>query len=425
MLTFLTLLLGVVWGQQTLELNAPAGTAAVEIFLDGNSLARRHRPPWTFLVDLGPAPAPHHLDAVAFDARGTEIGRVRQKLNVPRRDAVATLALLPGKGGTGRAARLDWESLVHPAPLRVTVSFDGRPLAFTDPRRIELPPFVPEQVHFLRAVVQLERGFRAEAEITFGGRARDETSRELTAVALRVAGSARTAPDAMAGWLAADGAPLAVAAVEAGEGRVVFVLDAHAPDAFSRLFATLLFSDALSRLRGNPEVRTVFAYKSAVAGSRAGYDVYPRSFPLHMQDGLLRALAEQEPPSEAFEKCPRTADAATAAGLTAAAWSHPRAVVVVLSGDPDASILPAPYARSFLRDLGVPVFVWVVAPGSRDAAAVWGGGRTLRTRAELRAAVKELETALAEQRIVWVEGTHLPQSIAATSAAPKGVTVAR
>lgn len=172
MLTFLTLLLGVVWGQQTLELNAPAGTAAVEIFLDGNSLARRHRPPWTFLVDLGPAPAPHHLDAVAFDARGTEIGRVRQKLNVPRRDAEATLALLPGKGGTGRAARLDWESLVHPAPLRVTVSFDGRPLAFTDPRRIELPPFVPEQVHFLRAVVQLERGFRAEAEITFGGRAR-------------------------------------------------------------------------------------------------------------------------------------------------------------------------------------------------------------------------------------------------------------
>ena len=425
MLTFLTLLLGVAWGPQKIELGAPAGTAAVEIFLDGDRIARRHRPPWTFVVDLGPAPAPHHLDAVAFDARGTEVGRVRQKLNVPRREAEATLTLLPGKGGTGRVARLDWETLVHPAPLRVTVNFDGRPLAVSEPRHIELPPFVPEQVHFLRAVVQLERGFRAEAEITFGGRTRNETSRELTAVAVRVAGGALPAPEAMSGWLAGGRAPLQVAAAEAGEGRVVFVLDAHGPEAFSRLYTSLFFRESLGKLKGDPEIRTVFPYASAAAGSRATYDVYPRSFPLYMRDGLLRALAEQDPLSEWLERCPRMADAATTAGLAAAAWSHPRAVVVVLSGDSDASILPAVHARSFLADLGVPLLVWVVAPGSRDAAAGWGGGRTVRTRAEFRSAARELEAVMADQRIVWVEGEHLPQSISVTSAAPKGVTVAR
>ncbi len=425
MLTFLTLLLGVAWGTQEIELSAPAGTAAVEIFLDGERLARRHRPPWTFAVDLGPVPAPHHLDAVALNARGVEIGRVRQKLNVPRPEAEATLTLLPGAGGNARIARLEWESFVGVNPVRITVTFDGRPLSAPDPKRIELPAFVPEQLHFLRAVVALDRGFRAEAEITFGGRKRDETSRELTAVPLRIPRGALPAPEAMTGWLSAGGVPLRVAAAESGDARVNFVLDTEGPKAFERLGAALLFHEALGTLKGDPEVRTLFSYASNAAGSRANYDVYPRSFPLYMGNGLLHALAESTAPPEAPGRCPRTADAATTAGLAAAAWSHPRAVVVVLSGDPDASVLPAAYARRFLEDLSVPLFVWVVAPGAPDAAAAWGGGLPVRTRAEFRAAVRDLQAALTEQRIVWVEGAHLPQSISVSADAPKGVTVAR
>jgi len=425
MLAFLTLLLGVVWGPQRIDLSAPDGTAAVEVFLDGARLARRHRAPWTFVVDFGTRPAPHHLDAVALNARGIEIGRVRQNVNVPRREAEATLTLLPGTGGTGRIARLDWETIVAPVPLRVTVKFDGKPLPSRDPRRIELPPFVPEQVHFLHAVVELERGFRADAEITFGGRARDETSRELTAVPLRVASGGLPAPEAMAGWLSDGRVPLQVAAAESGGGRIVFVLDAQGPEAFSRLFASLIFREALGKLKGRPEVQTLFSYARSAVGSRATYNVYPRSFPLTMGDGLLRALAEQSPPPEGLEKCPRVADAATAAGLAAAAWSHPRAVVVVLTGNRDESVLPAAHARSFLADLGVPLLVWVVAPGSRDSAAPWGGGRTVRTRAEFRAAARELESVITEQRIVWVEGAHLPQSISVSADAPRGVTIAR
>ena len=49
----------------------------------------------------------------------------------------------------------------------------------------------------------------------------------------------------------------------------------------------------------------------------------------------------------------------------------------------------------------------------------------MKTRADIRAAVQELEIAVEEQRIVWVEGAHLPQSIFVSAAAPAGVTVAR
>jgi hypothetical protein len=49
----------------------------------------------------------------------------------------------------------------------------------------------------------------------------------------------------------------------------------------------------------------------------------------------------------------------------------------------------------------------------------------VKTRADLRAAVLALELAVDEQRIVWVEGAHLPQSIFVSAAAPAGVTVAR
>ncbi|MEO8054170.1 MAG: hypothetical protein ABI768_03390, partial [Acidobacteriota bacterium] len=112
MLTFQTLLLGIVAGPREIDLAAPAGTAAVEIFLDGEGVARRTAPPWTFAVDFGAAPAPHHLDAVARDARGVELGRVRQRVNLPKPEAEAVLALLPGKGGKGRVASLRWEGAV-------------------------------------------------------------------------------------------------------------------------------------------------------------------------------------------------------------------------------------------------------------------------------------------------------------------------
>ena len=81
--------------------------------------------------------------------------------------------------------------------------------------------------------------------------------------------------------------------------------------------------------------------------------------------------------------------------------------------------------RSYLADLGVPLQVWIAGSAAPEAALEWGGGRPVKSRAQLRAAVHALELEVEQQRIVWVDGAHLPQSIFVTAAAPKGVTVAR
>ncbi|MBK9064928.1 MAG: hypothetical protein IPL89_17345 [Acidobacteria bacterium] len=92
-----------------------------------------------------------------------------------------------------------------------------------------MPAYVPERLHFLRAVVEFGFEARAEAEITFGGRDRDETSRELTAVPVRVPRGTPSKAEAMKGWLVSGGEMLRIVAVEEGEASIVFVLDGDAP----------------------------------------------------------------------------------------------------------------------------------------------------------------------------------------------------
>ena len=213
-------------------------------------------------------------------------------------------------------------------------------------------------------------------------------------------------------------------ATEDGEASIVFVLDADSPPAFRELRDWSILPTKAGMFRGEPEVRTLLAYVTDASGTRTAFDAFPRSYPAFLGNGLLHALADVWVPGNGTS-CPRVADAVTAAGLLAASWSHPRAVVVVLTGNPDASVLSAEQARAFLADLGVPLFVWTAASAAPDAAARWGGARPVKTLPDVRAAVRELEGAVREQRIVWVEGAHLPQSVSVSADAPKGVTVAR
>lgn len=425
MLAFLTLLLGIVSGLREVVLTVPENARSVEIFLDGERVGLLRSPPWELKVDFGPLPAPHHLDAVARDGRDTEIGRVRQLVNLPRPEQVSSLALLPGSGGSGRLARLDLESVVGGTPLRVAVSFDGRPLAAPDLHRIELPSFVPERLHFLRAVIDLSRGGRTEAEITFGGKTHDETSRELTAVALRVPGGKVPAPEEMTGWLVADGTTPRVVATEGGAASIAFVLDADGPVAFQRLLRLAFLPLGIGKLHGDPEVRTITAYPEFAEGSQTTYEVFPRSLPHVLGNGLLKALRSVTAVWYTRSTCPRLTDAVAAAGLATAAWSHPRAVVLVLTGNPDASVRPVQHARSFLADLGVPLVVWTAGGAAPETAGQWGGGRSVKTLGEFRAAVRALDAVVAEQRIVWIEGLYLPQSVSLGPSAPAGVEIAR
>ncbi len=68
--------------------------------------------------------------------------------------------------------------------------------------------------------------------------------------------------------------------------------------------------------------------------------------------------------------------------------------------------------RRYLRALGVPLYVWVV--GAKKGAALypeWGEVRAVRSLRDLRRAVRDLEADLKRQKILWVDGRHLPQSL--------------
>jgi len=421
-LTFLTLLLGIVSGPHTIEVGIGEGVAFVELRLDEELVATIRQAPWEAVVDFGAAPVPHHLDAIAWNANGVEIARARQRINFPRPVTEATLALLPGNGGTGRVARLSWESTAVVPPENVTVTFDGKPLAAPNPERIALPSFVPEQLHFLRATLDFQTDVSATAEITFGGRTREKTEKELTAFPIRAPRGSLPPPEAMDGWFLADGEPLHVVAVEEGEPSTVFVLDADGPREFRRMREAWMLPNATGTLRGT--VRTLLAYPEARAGQRTFYEIFPGAFSRSKGAALIAVLASVRAQKDG-QPCPRLADAVAVAALAAAEYSHPRAVVLVLTGNPDASALSARAARSYLSDLGVPLVVWTAGPAAPDATVDWGESRAVHTRASFRKAVNSLEAALDEQRIVWVEGAHLPQSIAISPKAAAGFALAR
>jgi hypothetical protein len=110
-------------------------------------------------------------------------------------------------------------------------------------------------------------------------------------------------------------------------------------------------------------------------------------------------------------------DAVASAGLLAASGGRRRAVLLVLgAGEHGAGDLEAGGVRAFLHQLGVPLYVWspvaaVVVHGSAD----WGVAADISSRADIDRASERLEDALRRQRIVWVEGLHLPQEVVLSS----------
>ncbi|MGH9464357.1 MAG: hypothetical protein ACRD0X_01840, partial [Thermoanaerobaculia bacterium] len=108
--------------------------------------------------------------------------------------------------------------------------------------------------------------------------------------------------------------------------------------------------------------------------------------------------------------------------VEAAAGARRRAVLLVLGADPaDASQFAPETVRGYLQALRVPLVVW--RAGRATTATAWGGAIDVSTVPRLETAAKDLRRALERQRIVWVEGTHLPQRIGLTDRA-QGVSLA-
>jgi hypothetical protein len=415
-IAFLTLFLGLTLGSQPVELNVTGPVAAVELLLDGAPVARFDGPPWKGQIDFGQALLPHELVARALDETGTEISRVRQWVNLPRPHAEMEILFEHGEGGRRVAGRLIWRSLTGESPSALAVTFDGKPLIPDAEGRFVLPPHGLETAHVLSVEARFSGSLVARKDVAFGGELGDEVSTELTAVPVRLRpGEKLPPPERMRGWFLSGGKPLPVAAVEEGPAELFVVRDFAAVDALPRLDSGG-GSRFFLRLGEEDIVRFVLPVARVVSGSGLPSELFDMSRDLGAKDGgllwfLNRFLPQVDDPGKQ-----RLADAVAVGGLQALYGNRRRAVLLVLADRPtDLSRSNPALVRRYLESIRVPLFVWTL--GDPASAGAWGEGVKVSSTAKMRKAFARLEKELATQRIIWLDGRHLPQSIELSAAA--------
>ena len=384
---------------------------------------------------------------------GSELGRSEQTVNLAPQQAEAEIAVERDEAGRAAALQVVWDTVSDAVPSSLLVSFDDAPLELPEevasPLRVALPVHDARQVHFASAELTFPDGAAARAEVAFGGDFGEAVSSQGTAVPLLVAG--RLAPADAAGWLRArplgSGAapsPLHPLAVEGGEADLVAVVEGSAQAELSALRRRFeetggrsLESEAAAGLAAGDRFTLVDPVpRGAPAGATrrdaTAYDLFHASPPrFASQGGTVWQLTHVFFPAGAPQ---HLADAVAMAAMQAAAGSRPRAVLLVLGPDArdDSRFTPA-QVRRFLGRLHVPLAVWWLERegreldrGERREAAAERGERKLRERAfaaawggveevtgfrDLVRAAEDLRGRIGGQRMLWVEGLHLPTEI--------------
>ncbi|MCP4898958.1 MAG: hypothetical protein GY906_18460 [bacterium] len=421
-IAFITMFLGLVVGQQPVELAVSGDRVAmVEIVLDGATVGRLEAPPWRYTCDLGSELLPHELVAIARDDEGNELIRTRQWINLPRDPAEATLVVGKELEGGRRLARLVWRDIYGVEPISMMAFFDGMPLAVTDPERIILPPHDLDTVHLLRAEIQFPEQRQTTAEVLFGGGYGANVRAELTAVAVEIEKGKMPSVDAIQGWFLSDGRELPVAVVEQERSELLMVVDRGVELDLAKLLPRLPDRWNYSSFSGSrPEpllgeeqsVQFLWPIPMRGASGNQKYALFKPTRRFFKEDGHLIELLDRLRLAGLPEGPQRLTDAVAVAGRMATRLGHPRMVILIVSKDPDdASQLSPAVVRQYLSSLQVPLVVW--SPESkRLKGSAWGEVVRISTLGELNRALGRASKVLEHQRIVWIEGLHLPQQIA-------------
>lgn len=435
-IAFLTLFLGLTSGRQPVALTVQGPVATVELVLDGAAVVRIGGPKWRTKLDFGPGLEPHELIARALDDKGQEIGRARQVINVPRPPAEVEILLEnDAQGQAAAGARLTWRSLTGEKPAAVSLSLDGQPVSLDADARATLPRVDPEVSHILSAEVRFGAAVVARKDIGFGGRWGDEVSTELTAVPVRLRpGKALPPAAALQGWVLTDGKPAAVAAVEESSAQLVIVRDNEARlglEAYDREKSRGSLQAGMGErqryqmtLGKDDQIRFVWPSAKSFTGQDVPAELFDASRDYTSKDGgLLWLVGRSLPQTDKTDQ--RLADATAVAGLQALAGNRPRAVLLVLGYNAkDASRYNAGAVRHYLESVRVPLIVWALDKASL-AAIAWGGAEDISSLPKLESAFKKLDDDLAWQRILWVEGSHLPGAVSLSPAAAEVMELVR
>ncbi len=225
----------------------------------------------------------------------------------------------------------------------------------------------------------------------------------------------------MAGWFRTRDEPLRVVAVERSGFKVLVVRDQQsmprltelAADQERNALAKYVRKRAAKPLPLQPETdRLLIVVPRTRINPHAGLpvEIFPVSRPYDVGEGEIPWLVTHlRRPSEAGPG-QRLTDAIAVAGLRASAAGRPRAVLLILHGDPaDNSRKDPAGVLRYLGLLRVPHYVWSTAAEPTETA--WGPAEDVSTRRKLRKAGERLGQALARQWIVWLEGQHLPHEI--------------
>ena len=407
-IAFLTLFLGLTSGTVPLELSAGPGITAIELQLDGKPVSHLTEPPWRTQLDLGAELLPHHLVARALDDDDTEVGRAEQWINLPRPPAEVQILLEPPRRGARPTVRLTWRSLTNKAPAEVTLLLDGVRLPLDAEHRASLPLPAKGVAHVLSAVARFG-GMAARKDLVLGAGYGEEVATDLTGFAVRLQSGELPPPAQLRDWFSAAGQPLRVSAVESGPPHLIVVREQGAA-ARAAMFGWVDLSSSRFRLAKGSRIRLLGTQAQAFEGPGVRSELFEGSQELDPAElgvpGLLSRVVHAE------EGVARTADAVAVAGVEADLDSGPRAVLLLLAGDHDDSQYGGPGVRRFLAALRVPLYVWSLGPASAGMRDAWGAVEDVSTRHGLDHAFDQLKQDLDRQRIVLVEGRHLPQTIA-------------
>jgi len=329
---------------------------------------------------------------------------------MPRPPAEAGILLERDAEGRAVAARIAWQNVMGEEPVQVAVSFDGRPLPLDALGRVKIPPHASEVVHVVTVELDFESGLRSRDDVAFGGGAGDQAQSELTAVPIRMTMKRKLAPAAFQGVLRVGEKPLRIVTAEEGPASLWIVRDESPTEAYGKLSGLGEGPRAPAALPLSKADEVSFLWPRARA-VRAGA-LFPSAGGLGRADGGLTFLLSHVANASPEGLFPMYADAVAVAGLNAFESFGRRAVLLVLGRSAaDASTYKPAVVRRYLELLRVPLFVWTLED-SLPERSPWGEVSAVGVRSSLRAAYSRLRDSLDSQRILWVEGRHLPQEIA-------------
>ena len=424
-IAFLSLFFGLITGTYPVELSVNGPVAAVEILVDGRTAARLDGPPWKTEVDFGRDLLPHYIVARALDVSGQEVGRAQAWANLPNSLTKAEILTEGDPGAPPKAARIVWTHLKGAKPTSMSLSFDGLPVTLDGEGRATLPPHDLKTLHVLTAEVHFSLLEIIRRDLAYGGEFGSEVSTELTAIPVRLRRGKLATPGQLDGWFAAAGQPLSVIAVEEGPAQLLVVRSPDASQLAGRLGRTGVRSNSAGRRRLAKDQVIRFLFPRPLRFEAAGevtdlFDISPGfSAGLGGFIPMLETVVRRPQPGETSVPGQRIADAVAVAGLAAINENRRRAVLLLLSGDEkDESHTNPAMVRKFLEAIRVPLFVWCLKkPAADSPLAAWGECRDAKSSQILTLAIEEIRLELESQRIVLVDGRHLPQSIALTPAA--------